>query len=172
MPTDWATTMGCLVSRAQLDKVHGLHASRRLDEGARLVTGRQANRATRRSPTGIFVEPTVFADVTPTMRIAREEIFGPVLVGPQVERRGRDVRGTSTRVEYGLTLDLDARPRAPRIARRGASRRATSGSTTPARISSARRSAATSSRASGARRAIDELFEFTQTKNVNVKLDG
>src|SRR6185295_14717548 len=77
MPTDWSTTMGCLISRAQLDKVLGFVKSG-LDEGARLVTGgKQPDDPALAN--GYFVEPTVFADVTPTMRLAREEVFGPVL---------------------------------------------------------------------------------------------
>ena len=51
---------------------------------------------------GFFVEPTVFADVTPAMRIAREEIFGPVLSVLQVERRGASVPAVNA-VDYGLT---------------------------------------------------------------------
>lgn len=43
-------------------------------EGARLVVGGK-----RHGTKGYFVEPTVFADVTDNMKIAREEIFGPVM---------------------------------------------------------------------------------------------
>lgn len=77
IPTDPATTMGPLISRAQLDKVMGFIASAR-EQGARLVTGggRPEDPALAN---GFFVEPTVFADVTMDMRIAREEIFGPVV---------------------------------------------------------------------------------------------
>lgn len=72
-PLDPATQMGPLVSAAQLDKVmHYIDTARA--EGATLVTGgARLNRA------GNFVQPTVFADVTDTMTIAREEIFGPVM---------------------------------------------------------------------------------------------
>jgi len=73
-PLDEATQMGPLVSQAQMDKVLAYIAAGR-SEGARLVTGG------RRAPLngGWFVEPTVFADVTDAMMIAREEIFGPVM---------------------------------------------------------------------------------------------
>ena len=47
-----------------------------VNEGARLVTGGQRP---RNLPTGYYMEPTVFAGVANKMRIAREEIFGPVL---------------------------------------------------------------------------------------------
>jgi aldehyde dehydrogenase (NAD+) len=75
-PLDPKSTMGPLVSQVQFEKVQDLIQSG-LDEGATLVaggTGRPAgvNR-------GYYVRPTVFGDVTPRMRIAREEIFGPVL---------------------------------------------------------------------------------------------
>jgi aldehyde dehydrogenase (NAD+) len=75
-PLDPASTMGPLVSQAQFEKVQQLIRSG-MDEGATLVAGGpgrpvEINR-------GYFVRPTVFGDVTPQMKIAREEIFGPVL---------------------------------------------------------------------------------------------
>jgi betaine-aldehyde dehydrogenase len=76
-PMDEATNIGPLVSKQQLDKVlHYLQVGR--DEGARLVCGGAAAEV-ESFPDGFFVQPTVFADVTDDMRIAREEIFGPVL---------------------------------------------------------------------------------------------
>lgn len=75
-PTDPATTMGPLVSQAQYDKVQELIASG-MAEGATLVAGGPGRPAEVNR--GYYVRPTVFADVTPQMRIAREEIFGPVL---------------------------------------------------------------------------------------------
>jgi len=75
-PLDPASTMGPLVSQAQFDKVQALIQAG-LDEGATLVAGGLGK------PPGLgggfYVRPTVFGDVTPRMRIAREEIFGPVL---------------------------------------------------------------------------------------------
>ncbi len=73
---DPRTASGPVVSRAQFDKIQDLIGSG-IAEGATLVTG-----GVGRPPgheRGYFVRPTVFADVTPTMRIAREEIFGTVL---------------------------------------------------------------------------------------------
>jgi betaine-aldehyde dehydrogenase len=69
--------MGPLISRAHLEKVEGYVAAG-IAEGARLVCGgkRPADPALA---AGNFLEPTIFDDVTPAMRIAREEIFGPVL---------------------------------------------------------------------------------------------
>jgi aldehyde dehydrogenase (NAD+) len=66
--------LGPLASRAQLDRVRG-YVDRGVEEGARLVTGGTETTLSR----GYYVLPTVFADVTPSMTIAREEIFGPVL---------------------------------------------------------------------------------------------
>jgi acyl-CoA reductase-like NAD-dependent aldehyde dehydrogenase len=68
--------MGPVVSRQQLDTVLGyIEAGRR--EGARLVAG--GERAPVGNGKGYFLQPTVFAGVTNAMKIAREEIFGPVL---------------------------------------------------------------------------------------------
>ncbi len=68
------TRMGAIVSETQLERVLGyIDAGRR--EGARLVAGGRRHDPGGR---GFFVEATVFADVTPEMTIAREEIFGPV----------------------------------------------------------------------------------------------
>jgi aldehyde dehydrogenase (NAD+) len=73
-PFDESTRLGPLVSRAQLDRVRG-YVERGVSEGARLVAGGTETTLDR----GYYVPPTVFADVTPSMTIAREEIFGPVL---------------------------------------------------------------------------------------------
>ncbi len=72
-----ATQMGPSVSEAQLQTVMK-YVEIGVSEGARLVTGghRLDSGAHAR---GWFHEPTIFADVAPTMRIAREEIFGPVV---------------------------------------------------------------------------------------------
>jgi aldehyde dehydrogenase (NAD+) len=74
-PSDPAVLMGPLVSAVQRDRVLG-YIDRGQQEGAKLVVGggRPAH-----LPKGWFVEPTLFADVDNSMRIAQEEIFGPVL---------------------------------------------------------------------------------------------
>jgi aldehyde dehydrogenase (NAD+) len=75
-PFDAQTTMGPLVNKTQFARVQSL-IERGIKEGATLVCGGPG------LPPGIdrgfFVQPTVFADVTNSMTIAREEIFGPVL---------------------------------------------------------------------------------------------
>jgi aldehyde dehydrogenase (NAD+) len=68
--------MGPLVSQSQFEKVRDLIQSG-IDEGATLVTGGTGRPAGLNR--GYYVRPTVFGDVTSQMRIAREEVFGPVL---------------------------------------------------------------------------------------------
>lgn len=69
------SALGALTTKAQLDRVEAFHAIAEA-EGARRLTGGPGN------PTqgnGWFVQPTVYVDVNEGMRIAREEVFGPVL---------------------------------------------------------------------------------------------
>jgi aldehyde dehydrogenase (NAD+) len=73
-PFDPATVFGPVANRAQYEKVLGYLAGAR-EEGARVVLGGGPADV----PRGFFIEPTVLADVTPDMTVAREEIFGPVL---------------------------------------------------------------------------------------------
>ncbi|MEV2276756.1 aldehyde dehydrogenase family protein [Nocardiopsis sp. NPDC049922] len=75
-PEDESTRMGPLVSAAQLDRVRE-YVRVGVEEGARLVVGGAGPVEGRTR--GYYVGPTVFADVRGDMRIAREEIFGPVL---------------------------------------------------------------------------------------------
>ena len=73
-PAEGGTRLGPLISGAQREKVQAMvHAA--LAEGAELLT-----RAGPLPPHGFFFPPTVLAEVTPRMAIAREEVFGPVLV--------------------------------------------------------------------------------------------
>ena len=75
-PMDRATRMGPVISKAQMDTVLGYIESGK-QEGARLVAG--GGRASVGSGKGYFVQPTIFDGVSNRMKIAREEIFGPVL---------------------------------------------------------------------------------------------
>lgn len=99
-PLDERTEMGCLVSKAQYDRVTS-HIRAGHEDGARLVTG-GGRPADPSLGAGFYVEPTVFADVDMSMRIAREEIFGPVL---SVFRWSDldDVVARANDVPYGLT---------------------------------------------------------------------
>ena len=77
IPTDPKTTMGSLVSLAQLQKVeHYVRIG--LEDGGRLVCGGRRPDDPQLKD-GFFYEPTVFADMQPHMRLAREEVFGPIL---------------------------------------------------------------------------------------------
>lgn len=91
--------IGPVVNEMQFNKIQGL-IQKGIDEGARLVAGgpgrpEHLNR-------GFFVRPTVFADVTPEMTIAREEIFGPVLSIMKFETEEEAVQMANDTV-YGLT---------------------------------------------------------------------
>ncbi len=101
-PLDAATQMGPLVSDAQMAKVLGYIAQGR-KEGARLVCG-----GARWGDTGCFVAPTVFADVSDDMVIAREEIFGPVMAVLDFESEDEVVtRANAT--EFGLAAGVFTR---------------------------------------------------------------
>ena len=73
-PLDPATTMGPLVNDEQQKRVLG-YIDAGVKEGAKLAFG---GKVPRKLDKGYYVEPTLFRDVKPSMRIAQEEIFGPV----------------------------------------------------------------------------------------------
>ena len=75
-PFDPDTTVGPLVSDAQRERVRG-YIRKGQEEGAKLVAG--GEEPPEGADKGYFVQPTVFSEVDPTMTIAQEEIFGPVL---------------------------------------------------------------------------------------------
>ena len=99
-PLDEATQMGPLVSAVQLDKVLGYIETAKA-EGARLITG--GGRASLNS--GYYVQPTVFADVTDAMTLAREEVFGPVMAVLDFDSEDEAIaRANAT--EYGLAAGV------------------------------------------------------------------
>jgi aldehyde dehydrogenase (NAD+) len=75
-PMAEGTRLGPLVSAAQRDRVRGF-IERGVCEGATLATG--GTEPPEGTPSGYYVQPTVFSQVRPDMTIAQEEIFGPVL---------------------------------------------------------------------------------------------
>jgi betaine-aldehyde dehydrogenase len=102
-PTDPSTTMGAIISKVQFDRVMAYIASAK-QEGGRLIHG-GGPPADPALAGGWFVEPTVFADCTSAMRIAREEIFGPVLAVFKW-RDEADMLAQVNAVEYGLTASI------------------------------------------------------------------
>jgi betaine-aldehyde dehydrogenase len=94
--------MGAIVSRKQFDRVMTFIASAK-SEGAELLSG-GGPPADPALKNGFFIEPTVFA-VTEKNRIAREEIFGPVL-GVFKWRDEAKMLATVNAVEYGLTASI------------------------------------------------------------------
>ena len=114
-PAEAGRHIGPLASQAQFDKVQDLIA-KGMDEGARLVAGGLGrpegfNR-------GYYVRPTVFADVDNSMTIAREEIFGPVLVMIPFEGEEEAVE-IANDTPYGLAAYVQSldQARAERVAR-------------------------------------------------------
>jgi betaine-aldehyde dehydrogenase len=103
LPTDPATTMGAIISEAQYDRVLRYIEVAQQD-GTRLVIGgrRPDDPALAK---GYFIEPTVFADVTQTMRIANEEVFGPILSVLRWNDTATMIDAVN-RVEYGLTCAI------------------------------------------------------------------
>jgi aldehyde dehydrogenase (NAD+) len=75
-PADRDTAMGPVVNKAQFDRIQR-YIKIGIDEGAKLVCGGPG--LPEGTTRGYYIRPTVFADVTPSMTIAQEEIFGPVL---------------------------------------------------------------------------------------------
>ncbi|MFH8985142.1 aldehyde dehydrogenase family protein [Streptomyces varsoviensis] len=95
-PVDNSTIVGPLISAAQRDRVEAYIAGAR-EQGARIVAGG----ARPDLKPGFYVPPTLIADATPDMTVAREELFGPVVVAMAFDDEDEAVRianGTS----YGL----------------------------------------------------------------------
>jgi phenylacetaldehyde dehydrogenase len=110
---DPATQMGPLVSQEQLDRVCGyINAGQK--EGAQMVTGGK-----RHGDHGYFVEPTVFAQTKPEMKIVEEEIFGPVVAAMPFDDPD-EVLAQANNTTYGLAAAVWTRDisKAHRLAKR------------------------------------------------------
>ncbi len=113
-PLDPATQMGPLISKAQHDKVTGYIAIGR-EEGATLHHGGGVPQL-QGFEGGFFVEPTIFTDVRDDMRIAREEIFGPVMSVLSFRDEAEAIERAND-TEFGLSAGVFSRdlPRAHRV---------------------------------------------------------
>jgi acyl-CoA reductase-like NAD-dependent aldehyde dehydrogenase len=100
---DPESELGPLVSEEQLERVTGYIESG-LEEGAELAVGGHAH-PDGTPPGGYFVEPSLFVNVSDDMKIAREEIFGPVLVAHPYESI-EEVARRANETEYGLAAGV------------------------------------------------------------------
>jgi betaine-aldehyde dehydrogenase len=167
IPTDPKTTMGSLVSKAQLEKVKR-YIEVGLEDGGRLVCGgKQPSDEALKD--GFFFEATVFADMKQTMRLAQEEVFGPVMSvfkWSDEELMWIDVNS----VDFGLTGSIwtqnlnTAHRAAQRIYTGYVWINNSSQHFVGAPFGGVKQSGI------GREECFAELLEFTYTKNVNLKL--
>ncbi len=169
IPTEQSTMMGSLISKEQFDKVMR-YIGYGVEDGARLIAGGKSPQDAHLSK-GFFIEPTIFADVTPKMRIAREEIFGPVLSVFRWTDEAEMLRAVND-VEYGLTASIWTRDLA--TAHRTAARveagyvwiNSSSAHYLAAPFGGYKQSGV------GREESIEELMDATQIKNVHVEFDA
>jgi betaine-aldehyde dehydrogenase len=167
IPTDPSTKMGSLVSKVQFDRVMTYIASAKT-EGARLIHG-GGPPSDPKLANGFFIEPTIFADVTPQMRIFNEEIFGPV-VGLIRWSDEASMFEQVNAVEYGLTASIWTNDliRAHRAAAEVEAGYIWVNDTTKhflgAPFGGYKQSGI------GREECLEELLSFTQEKNININL--
>ena len=168
LPFEPDSEVGCLSSQAQFDKTM-TYIKLGVDGGARVACGGKRPDDPKLAR-GLFVEPTVFAEVTDDMRIAREEIFGPVVSILRWSDED-DVVARVNALDYGLTAsiwthDLD---RAHRLASRvEAGYIWVNGASTHhvgVPFGGVKQSGL------GREESIEELYACTQIKNINVTLE-
>lgn len=167
IPTEMDTTMGAIISKPTLDKIQ-MYVEAGKKEGASLLYGGHC-------PTdgaladGYYLEPTIFTNVTQEMRIAREEIFGPVLSVIKWDDED-DMFNQVNSVDYGLTGAIWTTNLA--TAHRAAARME-AGYIWVNNVSSHFYGASFGGyKQSGIGRegGLEELLSFTQVKNINITL--
>ena len=99
-PLDPSNQLGAIISREQYDKILG-YIEIAKEQGAVLVKGGSAIE----SGNGMFIEPTLFTNVTPEMIIAQEEIFGPVFAMMVVDSDEKAIQ-LANETSYGLQASL------------------------------------------------------------------
>lgn len=116
-PMDQATAMGPQVSEEQLDKIKSYVGIAR-DEGATVFAGGETPSLDEQFRKGYFFQPTIFSDVNNSMRVAQEEIFGPVTSVISFENDDDLLRQANETI-YGLSAGIWTRDitRAHRFAR-------------------------------------------------------
>jgi aldehyde dehydrogenase (NAD+) len=105
-PMEMGGHIGPVVNKAQFEKIQGLIQTA-IDEGATLVTGGVGRPDGRNA--GFYVKPTLLADVTPQMRIFREEIFGPVATITSYADRDEGV-ALANDSDFGLSATISGDP--------------------------------------------------------------
>jgi len=167
--TDMQTTMGALVNQAQYDRSMRYIASAKA-EGATLACG-GGHPSDPLLANGFFIEPTVFTDVKPTMAIAREEIFGPVLSVFQWDDHDALIEMVNA-VEVGLTCSIwtrdliTAHSTADQIEAGYIWINECSAHSMGAPFGGYKMSGL------GREECKEEMFEFTNIKNINVAMGG
>jgi len=96
---DEDTTMGPLVSREQFDRVTGYMEMGKQQGASAICGGEPLERP------GYFVQPTIYTDTRPEMRIVREEIFGPVVTATPFKENG-DIVSQANDTDYGLAAGV------------------------------------------------------------------
>ncbi len=102
IPSDHQTEMGCLTTKPHFEKVKE-YLDIGQSEGAKMTTGGIPEHTPH--PNGLFIRPTLFSDVSPDMKIANEEIFGPILsvLSWSTDNQVIDIANS---VDFGLTAGI------------------------------------------------------------------